>query len=85
MEQIRLAEYFTEKNKQWTNKICTDLTPVNCAWSGGNLCKLPFGKPDWEYQSENRGSRWEDNIKIFLISIVSKGVDWMCETQDKEY
>ena len=59
-------EYFTEQNKQWTNKICTDLTAVNCAWSEGNLCKLPFGKPDWEYQSENRGPRWENNIKMNL-------------------
>lgn len=78
--------YFTEQNKQWTNKICTDLTPVKFTWSGINLCKLPFGKPDWRYQSENRGgARWEKNIKMNRIWIVSKGVDSIYKTQNKEY
>jgi hypothetical protein len=78
-------EYFTEQNKQWTNNICTGLTSVNCVWNGGNLCKLPFGKPNWEYQSENRRPKWENNIKTNLKWLVSKGVHWVCETRNKEY
>ena len=61
----------------WLNacKLC-----VECY----NLWKLFFGKPELEYQSESRGPRWENNIKMKLKWIVSKCVDWIYETQDKE-
>ena len=42
-------KYFTEQNKQWTKNM-HGINACNLEWSGGNLCKLPFGKPDWKYQ-----------------------------------